>query len=119
MARVERLEKVIAALRERGRKYGAGKRVIVVVGYSQGYALVVHENLNAFHRVGQAKYLEQPARERASEIGDIVREAMERGQTMERALLFGGLFLQRESQLLVPVDTGALKNSAFTRIETE
>lgn len=30
---------------------------------SVDYALVVHENLDAFHIVGQAKYLEQPARE--------------------------------------------------------
>ena len=33
----------------------------------------------------------------------------------ERGLKRAGLFLQRESQLLVPVDTGNLKGSAFTR----
>jgi hypothetical protein len=32
-----------------------------------------------------------------------------------RGLKKAGLFLQRESQKLVPVDTGNLKNSAFTR----
>jgi hypothetical protein len=31
------------------------------------------------------------------------------------ALLIAGLALQRESQQLVPVDTSALKNSAYTR----
>lgn len=34
-----------------------------------------------------------------------------------RALRIVGLFLQRHSQLLVPIDTGALRNSAFTRHE--
>lgn len=34
-------------------------------------------------------------------------------------LLKAGLFLQRESQKLVPIDTGALKASANTRIEGE
>jgi hypothetical protein len=32
-----------------------------------------------------------------------------------RGLYKGGLLLQRESQKVVPVDTGNLKNSAFTR----
>lgn len=33
----------------------------------------------------------------------------------ERGLKKGGLYLQRRSQKLVPIDTGALRNSAFTR----
>ena len=32
-------------------------------GPAVGYALAVHENLGAFHRVGQAKYLESVVRE--------------------------------------------------------
>lgn len=39
----------------------------------------------------------------------------ETAKAMERALMKAGLFLQAESQKIVPVDTGALKNSAFTR----
>ena len=34
---------------------------------------------------------------------------------VERGLKRAGLFLQRESQLIVPVDTGNLKGGAFTR----
>jgi len=34
---------------------------------------------------------------------------------VERGLKRAGLFLQRESQKIVPVDTGTLKNGAFTR----
>ena len=33
----------------------------------------------------------------------------------ERGAKLAGLYVQRESQLIVPVDTGNLKNSAFTR----
>lgn len=33
----------------------------------------------------------------------------------ERGIVKAALFLQRESQLIVPVDTGTLRNSAFTR----
>lgn len=36
---------------------------------------------------------------------------------MAQALLLAGLRLQRESQLLCPVLTGNLRNSAFTRVE--
>ena len=34
---------------------------------------------------------------------------------LERGLVKAGLTLQRASQKVVPVDTGALKNSAYTR----
>lgn len=34
---------------------------------------------------------------------------------LERGLVKAGLFLQRKSQEVVPIDTGALKGSAFTR----
>jgi len=37
------------------------------------------------------------------------------GANVERALKIAGLRIQRESQGLVPVDLGNLKNSAFTR----
>lgn len=44
-----------------------------------------------------------------------IRDAQ--GRAVERGLLRAGLFLQRESQKVVPVDTGALRNSARTRKE--
>lgn len=43
----------------------------------------------------------------------------EHAAAVERGLVKAGLFLQRASQKIVPVDTGALKNSAFTRKEGE
>lgn len=46
-------------------------------------------------------------------------ETARRIRGLRRGLRKGGLFLQRESQKIVPVDTGALKNSAFTRDVTK
>lgn len=66
---------------------------------------------------GQAKFLEQPARMFQPELAQIVTTAMAKGKTLAQALMLAGLRLQRESQKLVPVDTGNLRNSAFTRFE--
>ena len=64
-----------------------------------------------------AKFLEGPARMFAKQIGDIVASAVKGGKTLAQALLLGGLFLQRKSQEIAPVDTGAMRASAFTRLE--
>lgn len=117
MVKVLNVGRLNAKLEKLKARVGSGVRVAFVVGYTQAYAVWVHENLNAVHKVGQAKFLEQPAREKADGIADTVTATMKRGGTLEQGLLVGGLFLQRESQLLVPVDTGALKGSAFTRKE--
>lgn len=118
MAQVEGLNAVVATLRAQAIKYGPDSKVSVEVGYTQEYAVYVHENLEAVHPVGQAKYLEQPAREMQRELANIIQEALRKGSTMEQALTIAGLRLQRASQQLVPVDTGALKGSAFTRRST-
>lgn len=86
----------------------------VTVGYSQSYAIYVHEILDNYHPVGQAKYLEDPARNLSDIIAGNIKRVFEQTGDMNQALLVGGLYLQRESQLLVPVDTSALKASAFT-----
>lgn len=127
MARVEGADKVVAALKKRGLKWLAesanaapnDKRVnpSVIVGYTQHYALWVHQNLEVHHPVGQAMYLIQPARQFEAELGRIAVKAVRNGATIAQALILAGLRLQRESQLLVPVDTGALKASAFTKLE--
>jgi hypothetical protein len=119
LAAVEGTDKVLAALRGRVTRYGKQVNIAAVVGYTQSYAVYVHENLEAYHPVGQAKFLEQPARTLAPELAAIVREGLASDLTMEQSLLRAGLRLQRESQLLCPVDTGALRASAFTTIEEE
>ena len=65
----------------------------------------------------QAKYLEQPAREQGKEIGTLIVGVLKAGRTMAQALIVGGLRLQRESMRIVPVDTGNLRASAFTKLE--
>lgn len=87
------------------------------VGYEAEYAIFVHENLTAYHRVGQAKYLEEPARTLQVQIRQTINSALAAGASLDEALYAGGLYLQGESQKLVPVDTGFLRNSAFTLVE--
>lgn len=127
MPKIEGVEKVIAALKQRGTKWlidsqtaaPNDKRVnpSVIVGYTQQYALIQHENMEFRHRVGQAQYLRQPARQLERELGNLAVRAVRNGATIAQALLIAGLRLQRESQLLCPVDTSALKASAFTKLE--
>jgi hypothetical protein len=114
MALVENVTKVLEALRL---KRQPAPTVSVAVGYTQNYAIFVHENMEATHHVGQAKFLEEPLRTLAPALGTQVSADIGRGLTLGDALLRAGLRLQRESQKLVPVDTGALKNSAFTALD--
>jgi hypothetical protein len=92
----------------------------VVVGYTARYGLWVHENLQNRHPVGQAKFLEAPARQLSSDgtLAKIVSNAKKRGLELGTCLLLAGLRLQREAMRLTPVDTGALRASAFTRRES-
>jgi len=53
---------------------GRGFKADIVVGYTANYAVYVHENLQARHKPPtQAKYLEQPAREKKDKIFRIIR----------------------------------------------
>lgn len=53
--------------------------IIVVVGYTQSYAIYVHENLWSWHAVGTyAKYLEYPARVFRNEMRAIVEQEMKK-----------------------------------------
>lgn len=42
-----------------------GRRIFVIVSAGTEYAFWVHEDLEAFHKYGQAKYIEQPLNESA------------------------------------------------------
>ena len=133
--RVEGVDKILQQIGERVKKTAQDLNAVVAVGYSTAYALYVHENIEMKWRglprrhpakgvywgpKGQAKFLEQPFRElnRSGVTGDIVRKALLRGATMSQALVLAGLRIQRDSQKLVPIDTGTLKNSAFTVVES-
>lgn len=87
------------------------------VGFSAPYAIHVHENLEAFHPVGQAKFLEQPAREREKDIARVAVKLKQQGKPTALCLLAAAMYLQRMAQELCPVLTGYLKGSAFTRAD--
>lgn len=114
MPNVTGFQSVVKSLAKLEKKYGREMKPSVTVGFTQDYAIYVHENLEAAHPVGEAKYLEKPARRLSKTLGSLVQNAVRNGATIEQALLIAGLRLQREAQELTPVDTGALKASAFT-----
>jgi hypothetical protein len=94
-------------------KYGQPDQVSVTVGFTQRYAIYVHE-VQAKHVVGQWKYLETPARGMTRQTCRTIETALRRGAPMLQALMLAGLGIQRAAQILTPVDTSALKASAFT-----
>lgn len=91
---------------------------IVVVGYSQRYAIWVHET-NKNYRVGQWKYLEQPNREMRDSLKEIINQVFLQTKSMRKALLMAGFALLRASRELCPEDTGALKASGYVAMESE
>jgi len=117
MAKIQNLQAVVSALRSKAAKSIKDDNVSVVVGFTAAYAVYVHENLEAHHPVGQAKFLEEPAIRIQGELGDQIKDGITAGRTLAQVLLLAGLRLQREAQKLCPVDTGALRASAFTRLE--
>lgn len=134
MAKVENVNKVIRLLEQKMfQRVGTNPKPSVIVGYTAGHALFVHEArgmvLKGVPRAsGRGRYWDPQGRARAGFLLDVAREqrkeisktvnnAVKAGHTLEQGLVLGGLLLQRESQLACPVDTGTLKASAFTRKE--
>jgi hypothetical protein len=117
VATISNVDRLIQKLRKRAADARRDGSVSVTVGYTAAYALFVHENTSATHKRGQAKFLEQPYRTLLGRFNQIIDDVMKKGGTLADALLRCGLLLQRESQKLCPVLTGALRASAFTRLE--
>lgn len=116
MAIIDGLNRTMKAIANVASKFGGSDNPSVTVGFTQGYAVFVHENKESAHTVGQAKFLEEPARRLNSskELARIARKVIQKTGKVHLALLTAGLRIQREAQELTPVDTGALKASAFT-----
>lgn len=133
--KIEGLEKFVRSMNDyfNRRKIEPGKSVIV--GFTANYALHVHENMemagaglprrsgHGFYwdpqGIAGPKFLEGPARElsNSGELSRILTSVVRSGKSVMQGLLVCGLRIQREAQQRVPVDTGNLKASAFTRIE--
>lgn len=70
---------------------GRGWNTLVQVGYTQGYAIYVHENLEAKHKKGKvAKYLEKPVREHKDQILKIIRDSAENVKPLPPSKGLGG-----------------------------
>lgn len=119
MPRVEKINALIRELKRR-KEVLEKEEKIVQVGYSQSYALYVHENLSAGHKPGkEAKYLQNPARQYEKVLASIIHRTVLKTGSVQKGLLLAGLRLQRESQKIVPIDTGALRASAYTSLESQ
>ncbi len=140
MASVIGQKRVLRALEKLERESRRKNNGNVIVGFNASYAIFVHENIEMKGRGkkrvgtradgsqrkgrywdpqgrGQAKFLEQPAREMQGELARVIRDSVRGGASLIQALLIAGLRLQRAAQKLVPVDSGNLKGSAFTERE--
>jgi len=53
--------------------------IVYDVGYSADYALYVHENLNANHPIGQAKFLQTASRKHRQQMKKNIINAMNQG----------------------------------------
>ena len=54
----------------------------IAIGFNTTYAAAVHENLNAHHPVGKAKYLEDPLMARAPNISKNVAKRVKAGMRL-------------------------------------
>ena len=91
----------------------------VYVGYTMNYAVHVHERTELKHKEDkQAKFLETAYREMKPEVGRIVKSVfLLASSSLKRALYVAGLAIRRRAQKITPVDTGALKASAYTKYD--
>lgn len=88
----------------------------VVVGYDAYYAIYVHENLQAYHANGEAKFLVRALAAKKGEGLKRVAEQLKKGRSIGQALYAFGEMVRIESQKRVPVKTGALRASAKTQL---
>lgn len=114
MAKITGVGKVLRGLR--GLADRSRHMPVIGVSYNTRYAVYVHEDLTAYHSVGEARFLMRPARDNLRQIVAVVVSAMRSGDGWEASLLKGGRLLQSLSYPLVPVDTGLLRSSARTEV---
>ena len=111
-----RLQRALTRLRD---KFNS-QELSAVVGFTQTYAVIVHEDLGARHKEGKtAKYLERPAREIMPTAGKTIADVYKKTGSLDKGLIVVCLQIQRAAQQVVPIDTAALKASAFTALESK
>jgi hypothetical protein len=58
------------------------KEYVIAIGFNTEYAAAVHENLNAHHTVGKAKYLEDPLMARVDDIPKNIAKRVKAGMKL-------------------------------------
>jgi hypothetical protein len=91
-------------------------RVDGEVGYTAPHAVLIHEDLTMPHQNGQAKYLEQPYRQRRRALVTLMLETARRTGSLAQGALAAVRALLAASRPLVPVDTGELRDSGYARV---
>ena len=120
MAKIKGVKGVLATLKKLEGDAQEASKAGATVGYTQSYALFVHEGVDMnFNNGKQAKYLETPARNLKKELARIITAGYAKSKDLNKSLFVAGLRLQRESMKIVPIDTGALRASAFTALIDE
>lgn len=91
------------------------EKAAVVVGFSQRYAVFVHEHIpaNATYRVGQSKFLESTSRLFAEVLAQDIANGVKAGRPLLEVLLETGNVLLNATKDITPMDTGALRESGF------
>lgn len=117
--KIQGISQVNRLLNSKKSQLGRGKQS-VLVGYGGteeiDYAIYVHEDLEARHATGQAKFLEE-APYSVEELADVVSNSLKAGQSLLDGLEEAGKLVLERSQPLVPVETGELRESGFVRRE--
>lgn len=117
--KIQGISQVNRLLNNKKSQLGRGKQS-VLVGYGGteevDYAIYVHEDLEARHPTGQAKFLEE-APYSVEELAEIVSDSLKEGDSLLDGLEKAGKLVLERSQPLVPQDTGALAESGFVRRE--
>lgn len=110
---VEGFQRVVSRLKSLTDLAALAKGKSVVVGFAAPYAVYVHENLEAHHTNGQAKFL---SRAMSESDGSVARKAMKHGVSLIDSLELEGMAIQARAQEYCPVLTGNLRGSAFTEV---
>jgi hypothetical protein len=87
------------------------------ISFLAPHAIHVHEDLEAHHEQGQAKFVEQPLRENASDLSKMVKQLVREGKTLRQAILItANWVLEEKIKPIVPVDTGELRDSGKVKV---
>lgn len=117
LARVTGTDVIYARMIAEGRKIGSILEPVFVIGYSTPYAIYVHEDLEAYHPTGQAKFIERVVREKGTDLYMQIAAGVINGELWVESLRRAAEWLLAESKKLVPVDTGTLRDSGFYNLE--